>query len=96
MLVPSTANLRRCCLYPCVQLQISSREVSDRLLDIRVQLAMLANRQTRLDNPMLEARIKRIKLVLDESVGGGLGRQDDQGKQMAAAEAATAAAQEAA
>lgn len=52
-----------------LQLRISSREVSDRLLDIRVQLAMLANRQTRLDNPMLEARIKRIKLVLDGATG---------------------------
>ncbi len=39
--------------------------MTSRLLDIRVQLAILANRQTRLDNPLLEARINRIKLALD-------------------------------
>lgn len=79
-----TAAVCHCWLGLVVQLRISSRDVSDQLLDIRVQLAMLANRQTRLDNPMLEARIKRIKLVLDESVGENGERQDQQDQDAAA------------
>lgn len=69
--------------------------MSDRLLDLRVHIAILANRQTRLDNPMLEARIKRIKTTLDQAVASGDGDGDGGGggeQEVAADNPAAAAA----
>lgn len=45
---------------PCLQLCLCSRQALANLLDMRVQLAMLSNRQVRLDNPMLAARISKL------------------------------------
>lgn len=60
------------------QLRLASEALEAQLWDARVRLAVLANRQVRLDNPMLEERIRRLGAVLADAAPGAAEAQQQE------------------
>eukprot|EP00775_Hariotina_reticulata_P011939 gene11939-12082_t len=70
-LPPSAAKALQDPLQKLEQLRLASEGLEDQLSDLRVRLAVAANRMTRISNPLLEARIRRLRLTLMHHKGDG-------------------------